>query len=213
MRNNYPQLTIKKITTIILLLCLQIRVSQAQENFVPLVVGSSINQSINNEINGGNLTVGLNFVKARRTYELAAIIDDEEGVNGAEFVHKIFLNKKEASEIYDMSNFSFRPYIVYNLVYLRSLSNTQKNNNLTIYGNDLYNVSDLEDPEKVTTIEHYLGLGVEQDIFNHLFINASVFTGIHLGKNNNNNKIDPTKDQKQENAYSWNIKFGFGYRF
>jgi len=213
MRNYYPQLGFKKFTTLILLLSLQMRVSQAQENFVPLVVGSSINQSINTEINGGILSFGLNFVKARRTYELAAIIDDEEGINGAEFVHKIFLNKKEASEIYDMGNFSFRPYIVYNLVYLRALSNTQKNNNYVIYDSDLYRVSDIEEPEKVTTIEHYLGVGIEQDIFNHLFINASAFTGIYLGRNNNNNKIDPAKDQSQENAYSWNIKFGFGYRF
>jgi len=213
MRNFYPQQIKQRFIFIILILCLQIRVSQAQENFIPLVVGSSINQSLNNEIDGGILTVGLNIVKARRTYELAAIIDEEEGVNGAEFVHKIFLNKKKESEDYHLGNYSFRPYLVYNLVYQREISNTQKNNNLIIYGSDYIDVANIEEPEKVTLIQHYIGIGLEQDLFEHLFLNASVFSGIHLGENNNNNKIDPAKDQKQENAYSWNVKFGFGYRF
>ncbi len=213
MRNCYPQHRIQRYTIIILLLCLQISVSKAQESFIPLVVGSSINQSINNEIDGGVLTIGLNIVKARRTYELAAIIDEEEGINGAEFMHKIFLNKKDQSDDYNIGNYSLRPFLVYNLVYLRELSNTQKNNNLIITESDFYYVGDLEEPEKVILIQHFVGMGLEQDIFQHLFINASAFTGIRLGKNNNNNKIDPAKDQIQENAYSWNVKFGFGYRF
>ena len=213
MRNHYPQHRIQRYTIIILLLCLQIGVSKAQESYIPLVVGSSINQSINNEIGGGVLTVGLNLVMARRTYELAAIIDEEEGINGAEFIHKIFLNRKDRSDDYHIGNYSLRPYVVYNLVYQREISNTQKNNNLIITESDFYYVGDLEESEKVTLIRHYVGIGLEQDIFQHLFINASAFTGILLGKNNNNNKIEPAKDQTQENAYSWNVKFGFGYRF
>ena len=213
MRNGYPQHNVQRYTILILLLCLQIRVSQAQVSFVPMVVGSSISQSINNEIDGGILALGLNFVKARRTYELAVIIDEEEGVTGAEFVHKIFLNKKNATGDYYIGNYLFRPYLVYNLVYLREISSTQKDNNLIINGSDLYSAADLEEPEKVTLIQHYLGVGLEQDIFEHLFVTASAFTGIHLGENNNNNKIDPAKKTRQENAYSWNVKFGFGYRF
>lgn len=213
MRNLYPQLKIQRFRAIILLLCLQAFHSYAQENISPLIVGSSICESINSETDKGLLTAGLNIVQARRTYELAVIIDDEEGINGAEFVHKIFLNKKNSSDDYCITNYSFRPYIVYNLVYQRAVSQQQKDNNLIIYGSDYYSVLSIEKPEKVTTIKHYIGIGVERDIFSHLFINASAFTGIHLGKNNNNNKIDPTKAQHQENAYSWNVKFGFGYRF
>lgn len=213
MRNYYPQFKIQRFKAIILLLCLQIFHSYAQEGTSPIIVGSSICESINNETDKGLLTAGLNIVQARRTYELAIIIDDVEGINGAEFVHKIFLNKKKNLEEYCIGDYSIRPYIVYNLVYQRVISQEQIDNNLIIYGSDYYQVSNIEKPEKVTIIRHYIGLGVERDIFSHLFVNASAFTGIHLGKNNNNNKIDPTKNQHQENAYSWNVKFGFGYRF
>lgn len=213
MRNSYPQCKIQRLSIIILVLWLQTSHSLAQETITPLIVGSSISQSLNSETDHGILTAGLNFVMARRTYELAVIIDENEGVNGAEFVHKIFLNRNKGNDEYNVKDFSLRPYIVYNLVYQRSISKTQLNNNLIIDGNDYYSVSGLEEPVKVTTIEHYIGLGIERDIFQHIFVNANLFTGIHLGKNNNNNKLDASKDQHQENAYSWIVKFGFGYRF
>ncbi len=213
MRNCYPQFVIQRFSIIILFIWLQSSFSHAQESITPLIVGSSISQSVNSETDNGNLTAGLTFAMERRTYELAVIIDDEEGINGAEFVHKIFLNKNRSNDEFNIGNYSLRPYIVYNLVYQRELSQRQLDNNLIIHGSDYYAVADLEEPEKVTTIEHYIGLGVERDLFKHIFIHANLFTGIHLGLNNNNNKLDSSKDQHQENAYSWNVKFGFGYRF
>lgn len=213
MRNCYPQYAIQRFSIILIILWLITPFSHAQENSSPLIVGSSISQSVNSYTDNGNLSAGFNCVMERRTYELAVIIDQEEGINGAEFTHKIFLNKNSSEDNFNIGNYSLRPYVVYNLVYLRAISQRQLDNNLIIDGSDYYAVADLEDPEKVTTIEHYIGLGIERDIFSHIFINANVFTGIHLGLNNNNNKIDPSKDQHQENAYSWNVKFGFGYRF
>lgn len=213
MRNCYPQYVIQRFSIMFLIIWLQASFSHAQESISPLIVGSSISQSVNSYTDNGNLSAGLNFVMERRTYELALIIDEKEGINGAEFSHKFFLNKNRSNDKFDIGNYSLRPYVVYNLVYQRALSQRQLDNNLIIDGSDYYAVADLEKPEKVTTIEHYIGLGVERDIFSHIFINANVFTGIHLGLNNNNNKIDASKDQHQENAYSWNVKFGFGYRF
>ncbi|PLX12212.1 MAG: hypothetical protein C0597_13780 [Marinilabiliales bacterium] len=189
---------------------MQIRVSQAQENFITLVVGSSINQSINNAVEGGFLLIGMNFVKERRTYELA-IYDDEEGINRGEFAHKIFLNRKNASDDYKLNNNSLISYLFYKLVYQRIISNNKKDNNLIINGIDYCNASNLENPKNVTTIEHYLDIGMGKDKLVHVFTSESVDTGIHLGKNNN--KINSAKNQKQENAYSWNVKFGFGSRF
>lgn len=213
MRNCYPQFVIQRFSIIFLIVWLQASFSYAQENLSPLIVGSSISQSVNNFTDNGNLSAGFNVVMERRTYELAVIIDEQEGINGAEFSHKIFLNKNQGDADFNIGNYALRPYVVYNLVYQRALSKRQLDNNLIIDGSDYYAVADLEDPEKVTTIEHYIGLGIERDIFTNIFINANLFTGIHLGLNNNNNKIDSSKEQHQENAYSWNVKFGFGYRF
>jgi hypothetical protein len=74
-------------------------------------------------------------------------------------------------------------------------------------------INELEAPTKVITMEHYLGVGFEQDLLKHLFVSTNVGLGLYLGQNNDNNKVNPLVEQRQENGFSWSLKFGFGYRF
>lgn len=156
--------------------------------------------------------VGISMVNERRSYDLGVILNEQDFLTGAEFVHKIFLNKKKGDE-YNVKHFNTRPYIIYNFVYHYSQSKMQMTDGKILESGAPVGINELEAPTKVITMEHYLGVGFEQDLLKHLFVSTNVGLGLYLGQNNDNNKVNPLVEQRQENGFSWSLKFGFGYRF
>jgi len=202
------------VLNLIIYLLLNTNESFSQNNTeLPVFYGSSFSQSFQGTSYNSNFAISLNMIQGRRTFELGVIVDNRDVISGAEFVHKIYLNKKSGHNEFNFSNYNLRPYLIYNLVYHRATSNTQLMNNLIIDGESTIDLSKLEEPEKVTTLEHYLGFGLEKDIIENLYVCVNGGIGLYLGKNNNNNKVDPIKEQHQENGITWNTKLSFGFRF
>ncbi|GEM_PF-2313551 len=212
--HTYHTISLSIVVTVVISFFVNINDSFSQNlNELPVVYGSNFAQSFHSTSYNSNFIVSLNMVQGRRTLELGIIVDNRDIVSGAEFVHKFYLNKNLGHNEYNFSNYNIRPYLIYNLIYHRATSNTQLMNNLIIDGESTINLMNLEEPEKVTTIEHYIGFGLEKDIVNNLFISVNGGIGIYLGKNNDNNKIDSSIKQHQENGMTWTTKLGFGYRF
>ncbi|MDA3781421.1 MAG: hypothetical protein PF487_14525, partial [Bacteroidales bacterium] len=118
---------------------------------LPVVYGSNLSQSFQGTEYNSNFILAFNVIQGRRTFELGLIMDNRDVISGAEFVHKFYLNKKLGHNEYSYTNYSIRPYIIYNLVYHRATSNSQLLNNLIIDGESTIDFRNLEEPEKVTT--------------------------------------------------------------
>jgi len=208
----------KTLTTIIaaisLLLTGAFLPSQAQDlkYNAPVKYASYVNQSVTGSSEPYSTVLGVSMVNERRTYDIGVILNQNDFLTGAEFMHKVFLNKKQGTK-YNVNHFNTRPYIVYNFVYHYSQSQMQLADGKIMESGAPVNVTELEAPTKVITMEHYLGVGFEQDIIKKFYVSTNVGLGLYLGRNNNNNKVDPTVEQRQENGFSWSLKFGFGYRF
>jgi len=177
-----------------------------------LKYASYVSGSMTGSSEPNNTVVGISMVNERRSYDLGVILNEQDFLTGAEFVHKIFLNKKKGDE-YNVKHFNTRPYIIYNFVYHYSQSKMQMTDGKILESGAPVGINELEAPTKVITMEHYLGVGFEQDLLKHLFVSTNVGLGLYLGQNNDNNKVNPLVEQRQENGFSWSLKFGFGYRF
>lgn len=173
---------------------------------------SYVSESITGSSESYSTIVGVSMVHERRTYDIGVILNDQDIFTGAEFVHKVFLNKKEGST-YNVNHYNTRPYLIYNFVYHYSQSKMQMIDGKILESGVPVGVNQLESPAKVITMEHYLGIGFEQDLIQQFFISTNVGLGLYLGHNDDNNKVDPLVEQRQENGFSWSLKFGFGYRF
>ena len=183
------------------------------ERFIPVKFAGMINKSFSSSNDPADMIVTFALVDGRRTFEAGLLFTADEKIAGGEFTHKIFLNKSRSSYGYSVHHFNFRPFIKYHFQYHYTNSKQQVVEGRILKSGNKAKPDELEEVEKVATMNHYLGLGLEQDLFNGLFASGSVGMGLYLGKNNNDNVIDPLTEQHQENGLSFNVHFGLGYRF
>ena len=192
---------------------LPVRSMGQTEKFTPVKFAGMINKSFSSSNDPADMIVTFAIVDGRRTFEAGLLFTEDEKFAGGEFTHKIFLNKSKSHYGYSVHHFNFRPFIKYHFQYHYTNSKQQVIEGRILKSGNQATLEELEEVEKVATMNHYLGLGLEQDLFNGLFASGSVGVGLYLGKNNNENVIDPLIEQHQENGLSFNVHFGIGYRF
>jgi hypothetical protein len=148
----------------------------------------------------------------KRSFVLGVLLNKEDKISGFSFMHQYYLNKRIDGVDFTLKLYDVRPYLMYNFVYSNETSNSYetREENFREYNIDL---SEFEEPGRVTTMEHYLGLGVEIDIFKHLFLDVFAGGGMYIGLNNDNNELMTAEAMKKEHGFTWILKTGLAYNF
>lgn len=144
------------------------------------------------------------FIKnQKKSFELGLFFDnDSRELSGMSFTHKYFLFRKK----FDRNSF-IEPYINYSFIYRV----TYLDKPLTIYPDRIENTEN--DRSRYSSMEHYLGGGVEINASKYVYINISGGFGKYLGSIKKPCNPDPnTGYYEGGNGWSGIIKVGLGFR-
>jgi len=155
-----------------------------------------------------------NYTLGRRTFEIGistgSYRSDEQGFL---FRHKIFLNRKaNKDESFNLSNHKFKTYVMYKFVMFTSGTSALRKDFDVIESETIFENSFAA--PTLNTIEHYIGLGMELDLFNNFSIDVMGGAGINFIRDNSN--IIITEDRMLSQAgtdLSWDLSLGINYRF
>jgi hypothetical protein len=155
-----------------------------------------------------------NYTLGRRTFEVG-LTPGSYNTDGQGFLfkHKIFLNKKKGNNRqFSLKNHKLRTFAVYKFVMFSSTTKTLRQEYKIREPESVFQ-NTLTSPT-INTIEHYLGLGMEVNIYNDLFVEVIGVGGINFLKNNSQAIIIEEKVlPKVDLDISWDISLGINYRF
>jgi hypothetical protein len=144
------------------------------------------------------------FIKnQKKSFELGIFFDnDSKELSGLSFTHKYFLFRSRFNQ-----NSIIQPYINYNFIYRV----TYLDKPLTIYPDRVEGTEN--DRSRYSSMEHYLGGGVEINAFKYVYINISGGIGRYLGSIKKPCNPDPiTGYYEGGNGWSGVLKIGVGFR-
>jgi len=131
---------------------------------------------------GNGIAINANVQKGRKSLEVGSIFNTSENkIAGADIRYKIFLG-----HFNDFLNGEklFSPYFQYNLIYQKSNVNVPV---IIIIGKSNIELLDSR-PVILTTIEHYVSLGLQIKISKHFYFDSTMGVGIYFGRINKENK-------------------------
>jgi hypothetical protein len=168
--------------------------------------GVNVSQIHSGSGHGDGIVVNVNVRKERKSLEAGAIFKTSENkIAGADIRYKIFLG-----HFNDFLNGEklFSPYFQYNLVYQKAIINVPV---IVTTGKKKIELPDSW-PGIVTTIEHYVSLGLQLKIYKHFYFDSSLGLGIYIGSIDK--KIKPTSlgIHKENYGFTSSYKLGIGYR-
>lgn len=144
------------------------------------------------------------FIKnLNRSFELGIFFNnDNKELSGLSFTHKYFILRKKFNK-----NSSIEPYINYNFMYRITYLDkplTMYPERAEIFGNDR---------SRYSSMEHYVGAGVEINAFKYVYINVSAGLGRYIGSIMKPCNPDlNTGYYEGGNGWSGILKLGVGFR-
>ena len=120
--------------------------------------------------------------KGKKAFELGVLLKNNTKLSGADFHFKRYFGKNEDFHKLNFSKgINTRFYFLYNLVYNRHEAVEGNPDYLTMQ----YNIEENhEQTSQVTTLEHYVGLGMQIKLTPRLHLDGSMSFGAYLGTPN-----------------------------
>jgi len=144
------------------------------------------------------------FVKSKnKSFELGVFLDNNDRyISGMAFSHKVFILRKYFNE-----NSIIEPYVNYNLIYRVTYLDAP----LSMYPERAEMMS--VGKSRYASMEHYLGTGVEINVFKFFYINSNAGFGRYIGSIKKPCDPDPnTGIYKGGNGWSGMFKVTLGFR-
>jgi hypothetical protein len=172
---------------------------------------TNFNQNLNGLVLNRTVISG-QYQKERRTFELGILMNEFKNVSGFVFKHKYFLNKSKNSEDYNPEFYPLRPYLFYRFVYNSQMPSNFLSKPVT-NGGIVFQLNE-NSIHTINTIEHYLGMGLELDILDNIFVHTAASIGFYFFKDNMKaTRINDQLVPKATTGFAFNISTGIGYRF
>ncbi|MFW5656435.1 MAG: hypothetical protein ACOC3T_05495 [Bacteroidota bacterium] len=155
---------------------------------------------------GHGTNVSMNFVAANefKAIEFGSIFrKDIPQWKGVDFKYKVFTGK---NYIY-YNNTMIKPYIMYNCVYQ---SEYVFENKVLSTPKATYEIPD-ETGGRISTMEHYLGVGASFKFINSFFIDMSFAAGAYLGSLKKNSTPQTIGIHSVNSGLTTSFKVGIGY--
>jgi len=169
--------------------------------------GMNISQIHSGSGHGYGIVVNTNIQKGRKSLEVGAIFKTSENkIAGADLRYKIFLG--HFNDFLKCEKL-FSPYFQYNLVYQKATVDAPV---FVTIGKSRIELP-YNGPDIVTTIEHYVSLGLQLKINNRFYFDSSLGLGIYIGSIDKNNKPSSFGIHKENYGFTASYKLGGGYRF
>jgi len=200
---------------IILLLILATAKVSLSQNFTDNkeIFGLSYNYETSRILKDRMFAIG-NYTIGRRSFEVGVSMNSyTPGSQGFLLQHKVFLNKKQNEYTdFNLKDYNIRTYAIYKFVMFGSPVNSLRKN-YDVIESERITQNSLASPS-INTIEHYLGFGVEFDLYDNLSVEAMGVGGVNIIKNNSKAiVIDDQILPKSDLYLSWDISIGMNYRF
>lgn len=184
---------------------------ETQEPELKDFYSTNINQNLNGLVLNRTVVSG-QYQKDRRTFELGVLMNEFKAVSGFAFKHRYFLNRNEDGEVYNPESYSIRPHLFYRFVYNSNMPENYLNYPMHS-GNG--GIDLLENSHHtINTIEHYLGIGLEIDVSDNMYINTSVSGGFYFFKDNMEAvRVDGQLLPEASTGVTFNVSSGLGFHF
>jgi len=195
------------ITAILLTAALTI---QAEENAQSSEAkyGINMSQSHTNSGHGSNVSFSTNVRKANKSLSVGAIYSETESkISGADIKYKVYLGTPNE---FVYKNRKVNTFFQYNCMYQKkTVENTfgSASSNLKSAGAEV-----ITNESEISTIEHYVGFGVQVKLMNRMHLEGSMGAGGYFGSVKNT-EMDMTDLPKSNGGYSLSFKIGVGYAF
>ncbi|MFP4622406.1 MAG: hypothetical protein ACLFM7_13930 [Bacteroidales bacterium] len=172
--------------------------------------GTNIIHSLNGLVLNRTV-IGGQYQLNRRTFDLGLLMNEFSNFSGFVFKHRYFLNRSESGEVYNPASYALRPHLFYRFVYNNQMPEaflahpTQAGESFEITEHEQHTIN---------TIEHYLGIGLEVDISERIYLNTSVSGGFYFFKDNMEAvEIDGQLLPKATTGFVFNVSTGLGCYF
>lgn len=168
--------------------------------------GVNMSQNHTGSGHGSNVALSTNVRKANKSLEVGAIFNDEENkISGADIKYKVFLGTPSE---FVYKNKTVRTFLQYNCMYQKRT--TEK----TMAVNSQLKATGEAPTETgvVSTIEHYVGIGMQVKLMNRMHLEGSMGAGGYIGsvKDDNQNNVGM---HQTNGGYTLSFKLGIGYAF
>lgn len=213
MKDEKSLLTISRVALVIFLILI-VKIAVAQNK---LASNESLGLSYSYEssrLMNDRMFVKGNYILGRRSFEIGISLDSYKmNTQGMSFEHRVFLNKKKNEHAdFNLDDYNLRSFILYKFVMFSSTTKSLRQDQ-TINVSEKVTSNSLTSPS-FRSIEHYVGIGAEYKLFEHLFMEAMGVAGVNIIKNNSetvviNKKMLPKSDM----GLSWNISLSMNYYF
>ncbi|MBS3771718.1 MAG: hypothetical protein V5A59_07345 [Bacteroidales bacterium] len=182
-----------------------------QEKELKSFYGTNISQNMNGLVLNRTVMSG-QYQKERRTFEMGILMNEFKAVSGFVFKHRYFLNKTEDGEVYQPESYALRPHLFYRFVYNSNMPENYLNH--PVYeGNGSIDLMK-NSRHTINTIEHYLGIGLEIDVWDNMYLNTSVSGGFYFFKDNMEAvRIDGQLLPEASTGVTFNVSTGIGFHF
>jgi hypothetical protein len=183
---------------------------EGEENY-----GLTVSQSYHANDKSVRHNINMMFEYDRKVIQFGALLKNDKFISGADIKYKYYLSKDyDEFSAYYSGGKNVRPYFTYHFVFYRHESMQQE-----IPG--LKKKSGFENPMPpvygegmVTTLEHYLGLGLQMKLFPRIYVDGSVCAGAYMGKTDyEGSVIEYLGINSFNSGFSVALNIGIGYVF
>ncbi|UCH15673.1 MAG: hypothetical protein JSV22_06835 [Bacteroidales bacterium] len=169
--------------------------------------GMNISKIYSGSGHGYGITINTNIQKARKSLEVGAIYQtSEDKIAGADIRYKIFFGRFN-----DFLNGDklFNPFLQYNLIYRKATVDAP----VIVIKNKAAIELSAPTPAVISTIEHYVSLGIQLKIYNRFYFDSSFGLGLYIGYIDKINKPAAIGIHRDNHGFTTSYKLGIGYRF
>lgn len=176
------------------------------------IYGLNLYETSTGSGHGSDMNLNVNVENNKRSLEFGAKLSNSTcHLSGAEVIYKVFLTPASNYANARHSHSAYlRPYVHYNFMYnkLNKLPLTE-----TSTKKSASTVADNQD-SRITTMEHYAGMGLQLVISKNLHFDTSMGAGIYLGSvYNPGSKPETIGIHKDNYGFTLAAKIGIGYTF
>ncbi|NBC82780.1 MAG: hypothetical protein GVY19_05305 [Bacteroidetes bacterium] len=181
--------------------------AQELDNEANASYGIAMSQNHTGSGHGSNVALSTNVRKANKTLEVGAIFNDEENrISGADIKYKVFLGTPNE---FVYKSRKVKTFFQYNCMYQKRT--TEKNMDLA--GNFKSTGESPTMEGEVSTIEHYVGIGMQVKLMNRMHLEGSMGAGGYIGSVKHDEGGARITNQSKNGGYTLSFKIGVGYAF
>ncbi len=177
--------------------------------------GLTITESYHANDNSVRHTMNMIFEYDRKVIQFGVLLKNDQLISGANVKYKYYLSKKyDKFSAYYSGGKNLRPYFAYHFVFYR-------HENMQGQLPGMTKKSGFQDPlppvygkGMVTTLEHYIGLGLQLKLFPRIYADGSICAGAYVGKTDyEGSVIEYLGINSFNSGFSVALNIGLGYEF